>query len=169
MMKTLLFAGVLGLVIASGPLVAQESTAKEQLVGSWSVVSLKATSGDKISYPLGEKPAGFVTITPTRFWLLFVDSTRKAPASPTLTDAEAVAMMKTQVAWTGKYVMGEQTPEGLKITAHVDAASSQAITGTDRVYFVRVDGNKALFKSPGVIVPMTGAMSVVEFEMVKAD
>ena len=165
MMKTLLFAGVLGLVIASGPLVAQESTAKEQLVGSWSVVSLKATSGDKISYPLGEKPAGYVTITPTRFWLLFVDSTRKAPASPTLTDAEAVTMMKTQVAWTGKYSIGEQTPDGLKITAHVDAASSQAITGMDRVYLVRVEGNKARFKAPGVIVPMT----VVEFEMVKAD
>jgi hypothetical protein len=169
MMKTLLFAGVLGLVIASGPLVAQESTAKEQLVGSWSVVSLKATSGDKISYPLGEKPAGYVTITPTRFWLLFVDSTRKAPASPTLTDAEAVTMMKTQVAWTGKYSIGEQTPDGLKITAHVDAASSQAIAGMDRVYLVRVEGNKARFKAPGVIVPMTGAMSVVEFEMVKAD
>jgi hypothetical protein len=26
-----------------------------------------------------------------------------------------------------------------------------------------------LFKSPGVIVPMTGATSVVEFEMVKAN
>jgi hypothetical protein len=41
--------------------------------------------------------AGYVTITPTRFWLLFVDATRKVPAAPTLTDAEAIAMMKTQV------------------------------------------------------------------------
>jgi hypothetical protein len=62
-------------------------------------------------------------------------------------------------------VTGEQTSDGLKITAHVDAASSQAITGMDRPYFVRVD----VFKSPGVIVPMTGAISVVEFDMVKAD
>ena len=169
MIKTLLCAGALGLFTAAGPLAAQEATTKDQLIGSWSVVSLKTTSGDKVSYPLGEKPAGYVTITPTRFWLLFVDSTRKAPASSTLTDAEAAAMMKTQVAWTGKYAVGEQTPEGLKITAHVDAASSQAITGADRVYFVRVEGNKVRFKSPGVIVPMTGAMSVVEFEMVKAD
>ena len=78
-------------------------------------------------------------------------------------------MMKTQVACTGKYVVGDQTPDGLKITAHVDAASNQAITGTDRVYFVHVEGNKARFRSPGVIVPTTGALSVVEFEMVKAD
>jgi len=169
MIKTLLCAGVLGLIAAAAPLAAQEATTKDQLIGSWSVVSLEATSGDKVSYPLGEKPAGYVTITPTRFWLLFVDSTRKAPASPTLTDAEAVTMMKTQVAWTGKYSIGEQTPDGLKITAHVDAASSQAIAGMDRVYLVRLEGNKARFRAPGVIVPMTGAMSIVEFEMVKAD
>jgi hypothetical protein len=98
-----------------------------------------------------------------------VDATRKAPASPSLTDAEAIAMMKTQVAWTGKYTTSEQTAEGLKLTAHVDAASSQAIFDTDRVYFVRMDGDKLMVKSPGVIVPMTGQTSIVEFELVKSD
>jgi hypothetical protein len=112
--------------------------------------------------------AGYVTITPTRFWLLFVDATRKAPAAPALTDAEAIAMMKTQVAWTGKYTTAEQTAEGIKLTAHVDAASS-SIYDADRVYFIRVDGDKMKVKSPGVIVPMTGATSIVEFELVKAD
>ena len=34
----------------------------------------------------------------TGFWLLFVDATRKAPAAATLTDAEAVTMMKSH-AW----------------------------------------------------------------------
>jgi hypothetical protein len=97
-----------------------------------------------------------------------VDSSRRAPASPTLIDAEAIAMMKSQVAWTGKYTVGEQTADGIKITAHVDAASSQAIVGNDRIYFVRVQGNKLIFKSPGVIVPMTGKTSVVEFEMTRS-
>jgi hypothetical protein len=113
--------------------------------------------------------AGYVTITPTRFWLLFVDATRKTPAAPTLTDAQAIKMMRTQVAWTGKYTTAEQTAEGIKLTAHVDAASSQAIFNTDRVYFLRRDGDKMIVKSPGVIVPMTGATSIVEFELVKAD
>jgi hypothetical protein len=36
------------------------------------------------------------------------------------------------------------------------------------LYFVRVDGNKVTFKSPGVIVPMTGKTSIVEFEMTKS-
>jgi hypothetical protein len=77
--------------------------------------------------------------------------------------------MKTQVAWTGQYTTGDQTADGLKLTAHVDAASSQAIFDTDRVYFARRDGDKLVMKSPGVIVPMTGALSIVEFEMMKAD
>jgi hypothetical protein len=98
-----------------------------------------------------------------------VDASRKAPASPALTDAEAIAMMKTQVAWTGKYTTAEQIPDGIKLTAHVDVASSQAIFDTDRVYFVRVNRNKMMVKSPGVVVPMTGQTSVVEFELVKSD
>ena len=122
----------------------------------------------KVSYPLGEKPAGYVSVTPTRLWLLFVDSTRKAPAAAALTDAEAIASMKSHVAWTGKYSTAEQTPDGIKAIAHVDTASSQAITDTDRVYFMRVDGNKLMMKSPGVIIPMTGATSIVEIGLAKA-
>jgi hypothetical protein len=100
---------------------------------------------------------------------LIVDAARKTPTAPTLTDAEAITMMRTQVAWTGEYTTDEQTAEGIRLTAHVDAASSQAIFNTDRVYFLRRDGNKMVVKSPSVIVPMTGATSIVEFELVKAD
>jgi hypothetical protein len=68
-----------------------------------------------------------------------------------------------------KYTTAEQSVEGIKLTAHVDAASSQAIFDTDRVYLIRVTGNKMRVKSPGVIVPMTGQTSTVEFELEKAD
>jgi len=167
-MKKILLATVIAVTVAVGPSHAQRTTTKDQLIGSWTVLYLKATIGDKVTHPLGEQVAGYVTITPTRFWLLFVDATRKAPATPTLTDAEAIAMMKTQVAWTGKYTTGEQTAEGIKLTARVDAASSQAIFDTDRVYFIRVTDNKMMVKG-NVIVPMTGQTSVVEFELVKSD
>jgi hypothetical protein len=148
-MKNLILAGVaVALIAVSVPADAQHKTNKDQILGTWTVDTLKATSGDQITYPLGEHPSGLVTMTPERMWLLFVDSSRKAPASPTLTDAEAIAKMKSQVAWTGKYTVGEQTTDGIKIIAHVDTASSQAIVGNDRVYFVRVEGNKVTFRSP---------------------
>jgi hypothetical protein len=157
------------LLAASAPTNARQATTKDQLIGTWKVETLKATTAGKVSYPLGERPTGYVTITAERIWLLFVDSRRKAPAAAKLTDAEAVAMMKSQLAWTGKYSTGSNTPEGIKVTAHVDTASSQAITGNDRVYFMRLDGSKLTVKSPGVVVPMTGAISVVEFELVKSE
>jgi hypothetical protein len=173
------FAGLLGagvaiatfaiaLVGAAAPSDAQQTTTKDQFVGTWKVDVLKTTVGDKVSHPLGDRPSGYVTLTPDRIWLLFVDPARKPPATPALTDAEAAAMMKTQVSWTGRYVTGEQTPDGLKITSHVDAATSEALNGTDRVYLMRVEGNKLIMKSPGVIVPMTGATSIVDIELTKA-
>ena len=169
MNKTLLAAAAVTLFAISTPIYAQQITTQQQLLGTWKVVTLTTTSGGKVSHPLGEHPAGYVSVTPTRIWLLFVDSTRKAPAAPTLTDAEAVAAMKSYVAWTGKYVTTVETPDGLKLTSHVDTTSNEAINGTDRVYFMRVVGNKLMMKSPGVIVPMTGALSIVEIELVKAD
>ena len=67
----------------------------------------------------------------------------KSSSGATLTDAEAISLMKSQVAYTGKYdVDPAQTPDGIKITIHVDAASNQALTGTNRVFYARVDGNK---------------------------
>jgi hypothetical protein len=168
-MKKILLATISAVTIVAGPSHAQQTTTKDQLIGSWKVLSLKATTGDKVAYPLGDKVAGFVTITSDRIWLLFVDATRKPPAAPTLTDPESVAAMKSHVSWTGKYVTGEQTPDGIKLTSRVDAASSEAINNTDRMYLIRATGDRLFFKSPGVIVPMTGATSVVEFEMVKAN
>jgi hypothetical protein len=167
-MTKMLLATMITIAVAVGPSYAQQAKTQDQLIGSWKVLNLKATTGDKVTFPLGERVAGYVTITPTRFWLLFVDATRKAPAAPTLSDPEAIAMMKTQVAWTGKYTTSEQTSEGIKPTAHVDAASSQAIFDTDRTYFLRVSGEK-MTVTGSVIVPMTGQTSVVEFELVKSD
>ncbi len=167
-LRKLIFVGTAIALIAASAVHSQPTTKKDQILGTWKAETLKVTSGGEVTHPLGKHPGGFVTITPERMWLIYVDSGREKPASPTLTDAEAVAMFKSQVAWTGKYTVGAQTSDGIKITAHVDAASSQAIVGNNRVYFVRVDGDKITFKSPGVIVPMTGKLSVVEFEMTRS-
>jgi hypothetical protein len=143
---------------------------KEKLAGVWQLVSFKATAGDQVSYPLGEHPGGYVGISPTRYWVMLIDSTRKAPAAATLTDAESVSLMKSHVAYTGRYdVDPAQTPDGIKITIHVDAASNQALTGTNRVVYTRVDGNKMTQKSPALVVGTSGVTSVVQLEFVKAE
>jgi hypothetical protein len=76
---------------------------------------------------------------------MLVDSTRKAPAAAAMTDGEAVSLMKSHAAYTGKYdVDPAQTADGIKITVHVDAASNQALNGTNRVFYARVGRTLAL-------------------------
>src|SRR6476660_863736 len=168
-MMKLLSTSVLVAIVAwtvalSAPSQAQQG--EDKLVGAWRLVSFKATAGDQVSYPLREHPGGYVGFSPTRFWV----STRKAPAAAALTDAEAVSLMKSHAAYTGKYdVDPAQTPDGTKITIHVDAASNQALTGTNRVLYTRVDGNKLTLTSPAIVVPTSGLKSVVHLEFVKGD
>jgi hypothetical protein len=159
-----------GAIAGSAPSDAQDAMTKEKLIGPWRLVSFKASAGDKVSYPLGEHPEGYIEITPTRYWVMTIDPSRKAPAAATMTDDEAISLMKSQVAYTGKYdVDPAQTPDGIKITIHVDAASNQALTGTNRVLYARIDGNKMSMKSPTLVVGTSGVTSVIQIEYVKAD
>jgi len=169
MRNMLLATAAVASIGSAVPSNAQQAATKEQLIGSWKVLSVKAITGNNVGYPLGEKVAGYATITSDRIWVLLVDSTRKVPAAAALTDAESIAMMKSHAAWTGIYATAEQTADGIKLTVRVDAASNEAINNTDRVYFMRVNGNKLTVKSPSVIVPVTGAASLIEVESVKAD
>jgi Lipocalin-like domain len=59
------------------PATADETTTKQQLIGTWKFINLKATNGNEVSYPFGEKVTGYVTYTPDRIWVLVVDSTRE--------------------------------------------------------------------------------------------
>jgi hypothetical protein len=159
-----------GTIAASAQSEAQEMMTKQKLVGPWQLVSFKATAGDKVSYPLGEHPGGYIEITPARYWVMLIDPTRTSPAAATLTDAESISLMKSQVAYTGKYdVDPVQTPDGIKVTVHVDAAANQALAGTNRVLYHRVDGNKMTVKSPALVVGTSGITSVVQLEYVKAE
>ena len=51
MNKVLLATAAFVLVAAAVPSYAQQATTKDQLIGSWKVLSLKATTGDRVSYP----------------------------------------------------------------------------------------------------------------------
>ncbi len=99
------------------PANAEESAAKSQLAGAWLLKSFKATTGDQVNYPLGEHPGGYVGFSPTRFWVMLVDTTRKAPASASMTDAEAASFMKSSAAYTGKFTC-RSDPDARRRQAH---------------------------------------------------
>src|SRR5262245_57091032 len=74
MRKVLITVATSALIATTPPSYAQQVTTKDQLIGSWKVLSLKATTGDKVAYPLGDQVAGYVTITPKRFRIMCVDA-----------------------------------------------------------------------------------------------
>src|SRR6266550_42816 len=91
--KTVLTAFMVsGMIAVSVPSQAEQMT-KDQLVGTWQAVSFKTTTGDQVGYPLGQYPGGYLGFTPTRFWVMLVDTTRKAPAASAMTEAEANSAM----------------------------------------------------------------------------
>jgi hypothetical protein len=168
LMMTLLGAALL--LPSAGTAHAQQGMTKEQLVGTWHLVSFKSTSGSQISDPLGEHPGGYVGFTGARFWVMLVDEARKAPAAVLPSDAEAVSLMRTHAAYTGKYDTDPaQTPAGIKVIIHVDAASNQAITGTDRSFFMRVEGNKLTIETSTTVNAITGVTAFAHLEFAKAD
>lgn len=159
----------LGTVAGAASSQAQEMT-KDRLLGTWKAVTFKTTTGDQVGYPLGQSPGGYLGFSQNRFWVMLVDTTRTKPAAAALTDAEMSSLMKSHAAYSAKYdVDPAQTPDGIKVSVYPDAASNQALVGTTRVFYMRVDGNKLTLKSPGVVIPTTGATSVVQLDLVKAD
>lgn len=170
-LKKIVLAAVIvsGTIVVSVPSQAQEMT-KDQLLGTWQAVSFKTTTGDQVGHPLGQRPGGYLGFTEKRFWVMLVDTTRKAAAASAMTDAEASSAMKSHAAYSAKYEVDRaQTPDGIKVSVYPDAASNQALTGTTRVFYMRVDGNKLTLKSPGVVIPTTGQTSVVQLDLVKVD
>jgi len=114
-MKKILLATIIAVTAAVGPSHTQQTTPKDQLIGSWKVLSLKATTGDKVTYPLGEQVVGYVTITPTRFWLLFVDATRKAPAAPAPDNSPVVGTRATYRGTLHKVAVPAKVPISAKL------------------------------------------------------
>jgi hypothetical protein len=169
---SILAAIIAALVAAasSAPSQAQQETTKDQLLGTWRLLSFKAVTGDKVSYPLGEHPGGLVGFSPSRVWILLVDLDRKSPQATAFTDAEAIALMRSHVAFTGKYDADPaQTADGIKVIIHADTASNQAVVGTDRPFFMRVEGNKLTVKSPAILLATGALSSSTQFDYVKAD
>jgi hypothetical protein len=70
-MRKLVFAGAAIELIAASAVHSQPATNRDQILATWTVETLKVTSGGEVTYPLGQHPSGFVTMTTERMWLLF--------------------------------------------------------------------------------------------------
>jgi hypothetical protein len=115
-----------------------------ELVGVWKLISFTFESiGSKERRNVyGERPAGYLAITPERFTVIITGEGRKPPQ----TDEERLSNFRSLTAYTGLYRI-----EGNQLTTKIDAAWTEAWKGTDQVRFYRVEGDRLFIESAPTI------------------
>jgi hypothetical protein len=110
------------------------------IVGTWRVVSFEReiVETKAVSQGFGGNAMGLATFTPDgHASVIIVDAKRKPPARPTATDAEAVDLYSTMIAYAGTYRV-----QGNDLIIHVEISSEQTITGTDFIRSFKLDGDR---------------------------
>ena len=159
-MKTLvLFLGLLLAALPSSP--ADRTT----LLGVWKLLSYQTEfqDGSPKRALFGEHPTGYIVFTSeSRMMALIEAEGRKAPS----TDADRAALLRSVIAYTGKYRM-----EGNRWITTVDTAWNPAWVGTDQVRSYELVGDRLTVTSmwqPQVNIPGSPvARGILQFERVK--
>jgi Lipocalin-like domain len=134
--------------------------AEANIVGNWKIVSYvteELATGKKTAL-LGDHPKGYLIYTPQgRVMALGVHETR----SPPKVDEDMINLHKSMIAYSGRY-----TVEGDKVVHHIDVSWNEALTGTELVRFVKVEGDRLTITTAPAKHPITGveARSVLVWE-----
>jgi len=137
------------------------------VVGTWRLQSwVEEETETKITHnQFGEHPFGLITFTADgRVAVIFTDPSRKPPANPKATDAEATELYRTMVAYAGTYSI-----EGDKLTNRIEVAWNQTWNGTNQVRFVQIKDDRLTVKTQAFISPFlnTRIVSTLVFDRVK--
>jgi len=149
--------GLVALLVVTGAY-CTTSHAAELIVGSWRLVSwVEMDTESKSAHNVfGDNPTGMITYTPDgRMSVFIIDPKRTKPAGPKTTDAEAVELYRTIIAYSGSYSI-----DGNKVTHKIEVSWNQAWTGTNQQRFVEVKDNQLTIKTPPIISPVSGKESI---------
>ena len=149
---------LMALLIVIGAYCTKSHAADASIVGSWRLVTWVEveTESKAVHTPFGENPTGVITYTPDgRMSVFIIDPKRKSPAGPKATDAEAVDLYRTMIAYSGAYSL-----DGNKVTHKIEVSWNQAWTGTNQQRFIEVKDDQLIIKTPPIISPVSGKESV---------
>jgi hypothetical protein len=138
-------------------------TIPPELVGTWKQLSgtyVDRETGEERS-GLSKKPNGFFHFAPEgRLFNITTDSARQRPAGEKATDAEAQALYRSIIAYSGVYWV-----EGDKLYFDVDVSWNESWNGSRQVRSFEIAGNRMTIKAD-IVNPMTGKPAIhrVTFE-----
>ena len=125
--------------------------AADPIVGTWRLLSWteEETGSKAVHKNFGDHPSGLVTFTADgRMMIIFTDPTRKPPAAPVATDAEAAQLYRTMVAYAGGY-----KTDGDKLLLYPEVSANQAFNGTEQTRFFEVKGERLQWKTTPFVSP----------------
>jgi hypothetical protein len=121
----------------------------KQLVGTWKLAAWQVQYvGEEAKEPFGANPKGRMIVAPDGYWTVII---AKADRKPATNNAERAALLRSMVAYTGKF-----TVDGDKITSTVDIAWNEVNTGRNQVRYFKMEGDKLVIRSPeqaSVLIP----------------
>jgi hypothetical protein len=139
-MARLIALGLLAYCCLQSGLALADDAAK-QLVGSWKLSSWAIQIiGGELTEPFGANPKGRAVFTPNGYVAFVIVAANRKPAT---NDAESAALLKTLVAYTGKF-----TIDGDKFTTKVDISWNELFTGQDQVRFFNLQGDRLTIRTP---------------------
>ena len=147
---------LLAIVVGGIPARAQSPSS---IVGTWRLISMdrEVLKTKVVSHAFGGHAAGLLTYTSDgRMMAMIVDSTRKPPAQPTATDAEALGLYRTMLAYAGTYRI-----QGNEIIIHVELSWDQTLTGTDQKRFFKLEGNRLTITTPPLVSAFLGKQTTI--------
>jgi hypothetical protein len=124
-------------------------TAKERLVGSWTLVSLTAGEGADQSLPYGPNPRGSMMVDPNgRFMITVVRSDLPNFASNNRmrgTPDENNSVVQGSIAYYGTYTIDEATRV---ITVNVEGSTFPNFIGGTQTRILSFDGDEVTYLNP---------------------
>ena len=113
----------------------------KQLVGTWKLVSWKVQyAGEQAKEPFGGKAKGRLIVAPDGYWSALITRAERKPAT---NDAERARLLRTMVAYSGKFTIA-----GDKITTAIDLSWNEVSSGKNQERFFKMEGDKLVISSP---------------------
>jgi lipocalin-like protein len=138
MTRLLAFALALCCWLQLQPASAQDA---KQLVGTWKLVSWKVQYvGEEAKEPFGGKAKGRLIVAPDGYWSALITRAERKPAT---NDAERARLLRTMVAYSGKFTIA-----GDKITTAIDLSWNEVSSGKNQERFFKMEGDKLVISSP---------------------
>jgi len=165
--RVMAFSMTLALLILESSVSRSSADDRDKLLGTWkllSAVSQNLATSEKTDIYKGP-PLGFITYgADGRMMTIIVDSSRRKPAGPIATAAEAEALFRSMAAYAGTY-----TIKGNQVIHRPDASWNESWTGTDQVRDYKFDGERLILATAPSPDPFSGKMSVrtLSWEKVK--